>query len=168
MIINGVIVVEGQQDKALLSSFISSEIVTLNGLEVSKDTIEYLKLRKVHTNIFILTDPDEAGEKIRIRVNESLSDCINIYINKDYTKGHIKHGVAECDINYLKDLLKEYETNDIVCSNISLNDLYQLGDFSKIKETLIKHYHLGHCSTKEMIKRLNYLNITIEQVKEIL
>ena len=38
-----VIVVEGKMDKDLLESFLDADIITTNGSEVSRETIEYVR-----------------------------------------------------------------------------------------------------------------------------
>ena len=63
--IDGVIVVEGKSDVAFLSNFINAQFVTTNGSEISKETIEYLKTLSKNKDIYVLTDPDFPGERIR-------------------------------------------------------------------------------------------------------
>ena len=41
--LNGVLVVEGKEDASYLSNYIESEIVVVNGFEMSESTINYLK-----------------------------------------------------------------------------------------------------------------------------
>ena len=64
-IINGIIVVEGITDVSFLSQFIDAEFVTTNGSEIPLETIEYLKNSQEKRDIFVLTDPDSPGKKIR-------------------------------------------------------------------------------------------------------
>ena len=60
-----ILVVEGKEDASYLSNYIDSEIVVVNGYELSEATISYLKDKPV----ILLMDPDKAGEEIRNRLN---------------------------------------------------------------------------------------------------
>ena len=64
-IVNGIIVVEGITDVSFLSQFIEAEFVTTNGSEIPFSTIDYLKKAQEKRDIFVLTDPDSPGKKIR-------------------------------------------------------------------------------------------------------
>ena len=64
-IINGIIVVEGKTDVAFLSEFIDAEFVITNGSEIPQKTIEYLQKSSENRDIFVLTDPDSPGKRIR-------------------------------------------------------------------------------------------------------
>ena len=82
--LNSILVVEGKEDASYLSNYIDSEIVTVQGYEIPEATINYLKNKKV----IIFTDPDEAGKKIRERLNNSIRDAVNIEIDiKKCTRG---------------------------------------------------------------------------------
>ena len=70
MKIDGVIVVEGKTDVSFLSSFVEAEFVTTNGSEISKETIDYLKKIAANKYIYVLTDPDYPGERIRKKILE--------------------------------------------------------------------------------------------------
>ena len=41
--LKGILVVEGKEDASYLSNYIASEIVVVNGFEITKSTISYLK-----------------------------------------------------------------------------------------------------------------------------
>ena len=76
---SSVIVVEGKSDVALLSSIIKSNFVTTNGSEVSRETINYLKILSKTYPIIILTDPDGPGRIIRSRLEQELNDVQHIF-----------------------------------------------------------------------------------------
>ena len=81
MKINGIVVVEGKTDVSFLSSFIETEFITTNGSEISKDTIEYLKNSK--KDIYVLTDPDSPGERIRKILDENIPGLHHCFIKKE-------------------------------------------------------------------------------------
>ena len=172
-IVDGLLVVEGINDEAFLSSFLDVEIVTTNGYDIPKEEVSYLleisKLKK----IIIFTDPDEAGIKIRERLNKLLPNSINLTIDINKCNKHNKHGVAECTkeeiLNVLKPYLVKSLTRNTALSSVDLYNLGLIGPGSKPnKEKIIKHFHLGRCTGNKLLKRINSLQITLEKLKEII
>ena len=165
--LDGILVVEGKEDISYLSNYISSEIVTTNGFEIPKETVSYLKDKKV----IVLTDPDEAGKRIREKLNELLPNSINVEVDIKKCVRNTKNGVAECDIDEVLTQLKQYsiDQKDIE-SDISLTDLYNLGLMNNkdLRESVCKKLNLGKCNAKTMYKRLLNNNIKLEQLREII
>ena len=162
--LNGVLVVEGKEDASYLSNYIASEIVVLNGFEMSDKTISYLK----HKHVIALLDPDESGETIRKRLNDQLSDIVNpeIDINK-CTKG-IKNGVAECSIEEIIHVLQPFcIENPIETSTITECDLYNLGLLGtnkEFREFVCDKFSLGRCNGKQLLKRLSFSHISLDEL----
>ena len=68
-IIDGILLVEGIHDEAYLSSFLDVEIVTTNGFDIPIEEIEYVRVASIKKKVIIFTDPDNAGQGIRKRLN---------------------------------------------------------------------------------------------------
>lgn len=165
--LDGILVVEGKEDASYLSNYISSEIVITNGFEIPKETISYLKNRKV----IVLTDPDEAGIKIREKLNKLLPNSINVEIDIKKCVRNTKNGVAECDITEVLTKLKPYVVSkDDSVSDITMSDLYNLGliNNKELREEVCRKLNLGKCNGKTMYKRLLNNNIKLEQLCEII
>ena len=89
------LVVEGKEDASYLSNYIASEIIVTNGYELDSSLISYLKDKEV----IVMTDPDEAGQQIRNRLNGMLNKVHNVEVDiKQCIRGK-KNGVAECQID---------------------------------------------------------------------
>ena len=165
--LDGILVVEGKEDASYLSNYISSEIVTTNGFEISEEKISYLKDKKV----IILVDPDEAGKKIRQKLNGLLPNSINVEVDIKRCVRNTKNGVAECDINEVLTKLKHYIIEQIDTeSDITISDLYDLGLMNNkdLREQVCAKLKLGKCNAKTMYKRLLNSNIKLEQLYEIM
>ena len=164
--LNGVLVVEGKEDASYLSNYIESEIVVVNGFELSKDVIDYLK----NKNVIALLDPDDAGEEIRKKLNEMLPNIHNVSIEKAKCTRGIKTGVAECEISeILGKLAVFYTEKPNFCSNITKSDLYGLGlssDKNK-REIVSEKLNLGRCNAKTFYQRLAYNGISLEELKKV-
>ena len=78
---DGVIVVEGTSDSSYLSSFIDALFIETNGYDIKQGDLEFL----THFNkrIIILTDSDEAGNKIRENSTAVLSR-LRFHWNPDF------------------------------------------------------------------------------------
>ena len=174
MKIDGIIVVEGKTDVAFLSNFIDAQFVTTNGSEISKDTIEYLKTLSKDNNIYVLTDPDFPGEKIRKTLDEHIPNLKHCFVSKEKSIKKNKVGVAESTQEEVENALKNaITTKERKVGVITMNDLVNIGlsgypDSEAKREKICEHYHLGHCNAKTFLKRINYCDINIEDLKELL
>ena len=166
--LNGILVVEGKEDASYLSNYISSEIVIVNGFEISKATISYLKNKRV----ILLLDPDEAGLKIREKLNKELPNSINVEIDISKCDRGIKNGIAECQINEVLGKLKPYviEKTTKNSSDIKMSDLYELGLINNkdLRRTVCEKLNLGNCNGKQLYKRLTINNISLSKLCEIM
>lgn len=166
---NTVIVVEGKNDKAKLSSiFPSSTIVITNGSEISADTIAYLKSLSENSDIVLCLDPDFPGNKIRQKILDEISNTYNVYAQKEkaISKNKKKVGIEHMSKEDILDMFKNiYQVNNN--GSITYQDLYELGlmDNKKKREKLCKDLSIGYCNAKQLLKRLNALNIDIDTVK---
>ena len=165
--LRGVLVVEGKEDAAYLSNYVSSEIVVINGYEMSPTTINYLKDKEV----ILLVDPDEAGKNIRKLLNERLSNVINVEIDISKCNRGKKNGIAECDIKEIMPKLQPYfAKNTAKLQRITTSELFSLGLVNGEKELrnyVCKRLNLGLCNGKIFLKRLNANNISIEELSKV-
>lgn len=168
--INGIIVVEGKSDVELLSSYIDAEFVITNGSAISKETIDYLK--NSNRDIYVLTDPDFPGKKIRDELSSHINNLKHVFIKKENSIKHGKVGVAEGDIDEILEAIENaYEEKEVQTGHLTMSDLNDLGltgtEESTVKRELIcDKLHLGFCNAKTFLKRLNNNGITKEELKK--
>ena len=167
--INGIIVVEGKTDVEFLSSFIDAEFVITNGSSIPEKTIDYLKESK--KDIYVLTDPDFPGTKIRNTLNKFIPNLKHCFISKENSIKHGKVGVAEGQKEEILEALKNvYVESPEIKGNLTSADLVELGlsgqpDSEEKRKRVCEKYHLGHCNAKTFLRRLNSCNITKEELK---
>ena len=165
--LNRILVVEGKEDASYLSNYIDSEIVVVNGYELSDATISYLKDKPV----ILLLDPDSAGESIRNKLNRVLNNTINVSIDiKKCTKG-AKNGVAECEIDEVLNKLSGFCRDfDAKHADFTTADLYELGlsNDKELRRYICEKLNLGNCNFKTLNKRLILNNIKLKQICEII
>lgn len=173
-IINGIIVVEGTTDVSFLSQFLDAEFVITNGSAIPQTTIDYLVKSSGNRDIFVLTDPDSPGKKIRDVLDSHIPNLKHCFVSKEKSVKNGKVGVAESTKDEVLEALEKYiQTKQSNVGTITHSDLVKLGlegsDDSSIKrKTVIEKLHLGQCNAKTFLKRLNYSGITIEELKNLL
>ena len=164
--ISNIIVVEGKNDEAYLSSFVDAVFVKTNGYEIPKEEIEFLNNKRIKKPIIVLTDSDEAGKAIRTRLNQVINEKINVEVNIIKCNKNNKHGVAECDKEEVIHTLKEYIDDKTLQETLKTSDIYELEIDKDKRESLCQKLKLGKCNNKTFIKRLNYLGFTKDELKE--
>lgn len=165
--LNGIIVVEGKEDVSFISSYIESYYVTTNGLDVPKKELAFLKRVSEKKIVVVLTDPDEAGEIIRKRINESVNNVINVKVSIDKCNKRNKHGVAECNIEEIMSVLGRYlSKTPLFFKNIDYSFLFnnQLNN-QTIRSYLSDKFCLGIINnSSKLIERLNILEISKKEI----
>ena len=173
-IINGIIVVEGTSDVAFLSQFIDAEFVVTNGSEISKKTIDYLQKSRENRDIFVLTDPDSPGKRIRDVLDSYIPNLKHSFISKEHAIKNGKVGVAESTKEEILNALQSFiTTNKAERGNVTHFDLVKLNlegceDATKNRSKVIEQFRLGHCNAKTFLKRVNYLKLTFEDLRKAL
>lgn len=171
--IKEVIVVEGKNDTKRLKTFFDCETIETHGLGLNKETIEFIKQMQEKRGIILFLDPDSPGEKIRNRLNSEIPDLKNAFILKEDGRTKKKVGIEHASYEVLKEALDNLVTYGEYDNNLNMADLNELGlmgdDNSKEKRLIIsKHFHIGKCNGKTMLKRLNLLGIKKEDLYNIL
>lgn len=171
--INGIIVVEGKSDVAFLSTFIDAEFVVTNGSEIPDKTIEYLQKSTGNRDIFVLTDPDSPGKRIRDILDQNIPNLKHCFVSKEHSIRKNKVGVAESTKEEVLNALSSFiETSESKTSEITPNDLVKLGllgaeDSKAKREAISKKYHLGFGNAKTFLKRVNYSGLTISDLEKV-
>ena len=169
-----IIVVEGTSDEALISSFMDADIVVTNGSDVPRETIEYLKEAKKKRDIVVLTDPDCPGKRIRDVLNREIPGLLHAFVLKEHAIKHHKVGVAESSKQDVLDARSHFvPTTSSDRGALTMADLVELGlmgeDNSSSKRAKLERVlHLGHTNAKTLLKRVNALALTREELQEAL
>lgn len=173
-VIDGILVVEGKTDVAFLSEFIDAEFVTTNGSDVPQETINYLKKSSEKRDIFVLTDPDSPGKRIRDILDSQIPGLNHCFVNKENCIKNKKVGVAESTKEeVLRSLSQFLKTDNNIVQTITQSDLHNLGlegneNSSQKRQIIINKFNLGYCNAKTFLKRINYSKISYEELKNSL
>ena len=170
--IDGLIIVEGKNDLAFLKSFLDVEIVKTNGFDIFNADFPYIIKVSQTKKIIILSDSDEAGIKIRNKLNEKIANAYNALVDLYKCDKNGKHGVAEAEKDEIIRVLKPYfdvkSPKEAKYDTKMLSDLGLTGDSNSktLREKICKKLSLGKCNSKTLIQRLNFLEIDIKELKE--
>ena len=168
--IDGVLIVEGSNDVSYLSSFLDAQYFVTNGLDISKEKIDFLLKASSVNKLIIFTDPDEAGESIKNTIQKSINGTYVASISGSPRKNYKKHGVAEASKNDILEALKEHVTEQELFKekyNLSLLVSHSENP-EKTRNIIIKEYHLIRGNNKSIENQLNILKIKKEEVWKLI
>jgi ribonuclease M5 len=172
--IQALIVVEGVTDVQVLSAIVDAEFLTTNGSAVSQETIEFIRyVKSLGKEVVVFTDPDYPGEKIRKTLDQQVQGLSHAFVDKSFAIKNGKVGIAECDSAVLLQALQDKIVPHIKAKpSITIHDLANMNllgnaGSSEKRTKICKHFHLGYCNAKTMLKRLNFIGITYDDLKEV-
>ncbi len=169
--IKEVIVVEGKNDTLNLKKYFDVETIETHGLGLSKETLEYIKEVNTKKGVILFLDPDTPGEKIRKRINDYIPGLKNAFILKEDAKTSKKVGVEHAGYKALNEALSHLVTYSDVKPSLTVNDMYELSlvgndNSERLRDIISRKYHIGKCNGKTMLKRLNLLGVTREELND--
>lgn len=170
--IKEIIVVEGRDDTSAVKSAVNAEIIETHGLGITEETLRRIELASERKGIIIFTDPDYPGEKIREIVSKRAKNCRHAFLPKDKA---LKDGDVGIENAKPEDIILALEKARI--ERVSVRDEFKKSDLfkyglvgskgSNIKRDLLgRILGIGHCNSKQFLKRLNNYGITREEFKE--
>lgn len=105
-------IVEGKSDVKKIQMAIKQNVhfVILNGINFRQQEREHISnALKLCDKVFVLTDPDEAGDQVANRILHVFSEIQRIYIDPEEArvlkKRGYKYGVEYCSNRYLQEVL---------------------------------------------------------------
>lgn len=172
--IREVIVVEGRHDTEKLRKYYDCDTIETSGTHLGKEIMERIRKEKERRGVIIFTDPDSPGNRIRHQINEQIPGCKNAYVDKKDAHTTKKVGVEHAEKEALDRALHHLITvTGHPVEEISEQDFLELGltgrdNSSQLREKAGERLHIGNGNAKTMRRRMNYLGITKEELKEVL
>ncbi len=170
-----VVIVEGKHDYARIKQIYPElPVLITNGSAVSQVFLEQVKKISKSHEIILLLDPDYPGERIRKIITNFCPDVSHAFVHlKDaISKNGKKVGVEHVNLEVLKKVLDNTTKADFH-ENLTIQDLYDLGligekESRERRKKLCDSLNIGYVNGKQLARRLNLFNITLNQVKEVL
>ena len=172
--IKEVIVVEGKNDTNVLKSYFDCDTIETYGMNIPDSVIQQIKMAQKSRGVIIFTDPDYPGEYIRRTINQAVSGCKNVYIDKKKARTEKKVGVEHATKEDIIEALAHtftYVENQV--ESISWEEYLSLGlngevDSAEKRKKLGELLHLGKPNAKTLYKRLNMLGLTKDEIAQLL
>ena len=172
-IIKEVVVVEGYHDLAKLKSiFDEIDIVITNGSEISKETLEELRILNGIRGLILFLDPDYQGERIRKMINDYVGITKHAFlpkhkcINKNKTKVGIEHASKTDIYDALINVVEQQESTNNTFTIKDIYDLKLIGckDAKLNRKVLTENLGIGLSNGKSILRKLNMFGYTKEEV----
>lgn len=172
--IRQLIVVEGRHDSAKLKEFFECETIETGGTSLGETVLEIIRQAQKSRGVIIFTDPDSPGNRIRNEINRAVPGCENAFIDKKLARTEHKVGIEHARKEDLEEALAHlivYEEKP--AGTLNANDLYELGlsgaeNSAALREKAGNALHIGFGNARTMLKRLNCLGITKEELQKVL
>lgn len=172
---NSVIIVEGIHDEMKIKSvYPHADVVITNGREISQATLDMIKKISENNEIIIFTDPDTPGEAIRKRITDIVPNAKQAFLRKKVaiSKNKKKVGIEHASEKDIKEALENLYVFNESCSNITISDLYNLGlngmgNSAILRDRISEYLNIGKPNAKTFLKRLNLIQISLEELKEL-
>ncbi len=170
--IKEVVVVEGKNDALKLKQVFDCDVFMTYGYSITNRKLDLLKDLAQKRGLIYFLDPDVVGEKIRKKLNDEIPNQKNAYIDKQDAKTHRKVGIEHAKNEDIYSSMKNLITFCDKKESISMQFLDTLNlrnneEATKNREKICRKLHLGHCNFKALHKRLNMIEISEEELIEI-
>ncbi len=171
--IKELIVVEGKNDYNKLKNIIDAEIIVTNGTHLGYKVLNYIEEAVEKKGVIIFTDPDAPGEMIRSKINEKVKNCKNAFLPQKKAIGKKKIGIEHAEDSDILLSLEKLVTYTDRIETIRIVDLIELGlngsvNSKELRKKVGEHFGIGDTNAKMLLKRLNFLGISKEDIEELL
>ncbi|MED4126859.1 MULTISPECIES: ribonuclease M5 [Shouchella] len=176
MKIKEIIVVEGRSDTVAIKRAVDADTIETNGSAIGEDVLKRIELAYERRGVIILTDPDYPGTRIRRIVSERVPGSKHAFIPKAKAmRNNRTLGVEHASDEAIRQALEDVRSTgkDHYKSAISVSDLIKAGLLSgagakKKREALGERLAIGYANGKQLKKRLDAFEITIEEFAQAL
>lgn len=171
--IKEVIVVEGHHDSERLRTYFDCDTIETGGTSLGEDVMQRIMEAQKDRGVIIFTDPDSPGNRIRNAINQRVPGCKNAFVNKKDAHTTRKVGVEHASYEALQEALENLVTYTECKDTLTMSDLFELGlsgetNSFALREKIGEYYHIGCGNAKTMLRRLNFLNITKEELRQVI
>lgn len=174
MKIREIIVVEGKSDTEKIKQAVDADTLETNGSEISIETLKRIQVAQERRGVIVFTDPDYPGERIRKIISSSIPGVKHAFLMKKDAKAKngkgvgIEHAsieaVREALLSVREEMPDEKET--IPWEVLVGLQLIGGGNARNLREQLGNALNIGYMNGKQLYKRLNMFQITLEELEQ--
>lgn len=169
---DGLIVVEGKNDKLRLEKLVDADILITEGLKCSEDTISTIRQASKTREILVFTDPDSPGNRIRARILREVPQAKQAFVQKKDAIGKSKVGVEHAGDEAILEALDHLTPGKGNPETLSFADYLDLGlsgqpSSRKRRRKAAEALHIGMADGKTFYKWLNLAGVKKEDLERI-
>ena len=167
-----VLVVEGKMDIVAVRRAMDADCIITDGFHFSNNAIKNIKAAYEKRGIIILTDPDQAGERIRKYLTKKFPKAKHAYIPKTDATLADDIGVENASPESIRKAISKVRTVEIKPQKIfTESEMIRLGlsgseKSSEFRDKIGAELGIGYGNVKTFVRRLNNYGITREEFQE--
>ncbi|WP_289183297.1 ribonuclease M5 [uncultured Dubosiella sp.] len=168
--IKEMIVVEGKHDSSTLRAYFDCDTIETGGDQLSAQTLERIKKAQQERGVIVFTDPDSPGEHIRRQIKAAVPQAKHAFIPKEKARTTKKVGVEHARKEDLWRALEQRVTFIKHNESLAWSDFIDFGFVGNkaLRHGVCERLGIGPCNAKTCFRRLNEMNVTKEDLLEIL
>jgi ribonuclease M5 len=165
--ISPIIIVEGKSDTANLKKYYDVTTVETNGFGLKKSKIDEIITLNKNNEIIIFTDQDFHGKKLREKLIKYLPNALHANLPYKHNKVGVEHATKEELDNALANLVDYSQAPKNEDINIQLIIELQIKGDRELRKFICDEFHIEMCNNKALIKKLNLINVTKDELNRI-
>ena len=164
-----VLVVEGKMDVVAINRALQADCIITGGFNLNKKTLANIKAAYEKRGIIILTDPDQAGERIRKFLTNKFPNAKHAYIPKIEATANNDIGVEQAKPESILKALSKVRTVEINPRNeFTAAEMIKFGlsggeKSSELRDKIGAELGIGYGNVKTFVRRLNNYGVTREE-----
>lgn len=169
-IIKEVLIVEGRSDVARIrASHIDADMITTDGFSLRPDTLRQIACAYKKRGIIILTDPDQAGERIRRFLSKRFPKAKHAFIPRKDAIANDDLGVEQASPEAIRLALSKTR-----CATFTPEDIFSMADImaaglngrpdaAERRAAVGAVLGIGYGNAKQFLRRLNHYGVSREE-----
>ncbi len=167
--IKEVLIVEGKMDVLAVGRAVEADCIITDGFRLSPRTLESIRDAYRRRGIIILTDPDPAGERIRLFLSKKFPEAKHAFVPKEDATANDDIGIEQASPEAIRIALEKVRTldwhpvnrfkaADLISSGLSGSEMA-----SARRARIGAMLGVGCANAKTFLKRLNHYGVTQEE-----
>lgn len=157
-------IVEGKTDVDKLKKVGCEYVIETGGEFIRKSVLNFIVKASFIRKVILFLDPDGPGKNIENQLKSNVDIYKILYLEKKLAIKSNKVGVAQADINIIKDFLVTYIEQDLKIEESKLlpSDLIDLKiyDDKNFKAKIIDRFSIPYKTSKKILYCLNILHVS--------
>ena len=172
--IKEIIVVEGQNDEAVVRRAVEADVIITGGARIRRGVWQQLETAYERRGLILLLDPDQAGDAIRRRLADKFPMAKHAFVPRRAATANNDVGIEQASPEAVTVALAKArsEVTEVVVL-FSVQDLYAHGlagapGAEERRALLGERLGIGYANAKQFVNRLNCYGIRKEEFESAL